>query len=70
MKNMMGVNFCTRYTTNQCSFESIHDEIDLWHTGISEQDLHEYLGLTEIEYKDFINNETKFENYLKEKRTC
>lgn len=66
----MGVNFRTRYVTNQCSFESIHNDIDLWHTGTSEQPIHEYLGLTKTEYKLFVKDKTEFENYLKAKRTC
>jgi hypothetical protein len=65
------MNFKEKYMQDLCSFESINDEIDLWHETtpgiqasesldclslLSNKPLHEYLGLSFEEYRHFVED--------------
>jgi hypothetical protein len=65
--DMAADNWLTNYLNGNVKFNSIHDEIDLWHTGTTDlaQSINEYLGLTSEEYAMFVDNEKKFKEYLK-----
>ncbi len=41
------------------SLESIHDEIEAWHTGQSNKGLHEHLGMTWAEYASWVESKSR-----------
>jgi hypothetical protein len=57
--------FYNDYLNNNIEFETVHDEIARWHSGKDKTSLHEFLGLSFAEYKILVENESKFESYLK-----
>ena len=55
------MSFVNDYINNRCTIEDIDNYIDEWHDMVFNDihfdfQLHEYLGLTQIEYFKFIDN--------------
>ncbi len=52
------LNFKEKFLSGQCGFDHIDDCIEAWHNGPEEdKPLHEYLGLTEQEYYEYLRGE-------------
>jgi len=52
------MNFYEKYLIGETSIDDIDDYIEEWHNGDSTLELHEYLGLTEIQYNFWLLNNT------------
>lgn len=60
-------SFYVLYMSGQAILESIDDYIERWHSDEIEKhskELHEYLGLTQSEYRIFVENHNKFARYM------
>lgn len=59
------MNFVELYLSGQATSKDIHGFIDLWHENTTvECELHEYLGLTWLEYKEWVHNPSDLESIL------
>lgn len=50
------MTFIEACVAGEASWRDVHDYVDDWHNSNSELELHEYLGLTELEYKHWVEN--------------
>ena len=53
-------NFITDCINGDALMSEVNDYIEMWHNGVAEISLHEYLGMTKKEYALFVQDE----NYL------
>lgn len=52
----MGKPFLQRVLDREITMDKIHDYIDWWHETESELPLHEFLGMTENQYGQWVEN--------------
>ena len=60
--------FIERCLAGEASPHDINDAIDVWHENAGDQDLHEFLGLTAVEFQCFANDARSLDAILTERR--
>jgi hypothetical protein len=58
------MTFLERCIFGNARLEDIDDEVDLWHTGVSPLELHEFLGMTWEEYCRWVQHPDVLSNIL------
>jgi len=52
------MSFVTDLVSGKATMKDVDDYIDHWHSSNSELSLHEYLGMTQLEYEFFVHTNT------------